>query len=320
MNREERMEQQSQRPQQDQRRPGGEHWQHQGQHQRQGEPPDGSQGRGEAGYVGDQSQQAGGRPQHGGAAPQQGQGGWGQGGGYAASSGWTETGGHYGGGTHGGQGGQSGTGHSSGGYGAQGSGGQGYGGYGPFGYGPGTVPPYGGQGYGQQGFGRPQEQSPSSPGYGQQQQQHGPHGYGGANYGSEAYAGWAGPEALRQEGRSGRPHHRTPVPRERKGPKGYTRSDQRLLEEICDRLVQQVDIDPSDIEVKVSEGMVELEGSIDSRASKHRVEDLVDSVWGVKDIRNNLRVVRPGPGGSQRAGVYDDHGPQDPGPSGRSSF
>jgi osmotically-inducible protein OsmY len=105
------------------------------------------------------------------------------------------------------------------------------------------------------------------------------------------------------------------VPRDRRGPKGYTRSDQRLMEEICDRLVQQVDIDPGDIEVRVTEGLVELEGSIDSRASKHRVEDLVDSVWGVKDIRNNLRVVRPdqhGARGASRApGIYDRGRPHD---------
>jgi osmotically-inducible protein OsmY len=130
-----------------------------------------------------------------------------------------------------------------------------------------------------------------------------PTGYSGASYGSEAYAGWSSPEALRQEGRAG-----PMLPRQRKGPKGYTRSDQRLMEEICDRLVQQVDIDPSDIEVKVIQGVVELEGSVESRSTRHRVEDIVDSVWGVKDIRNNLRVWRPEERREDRGGEYRPSG------------
>jgi hypothetical protein len=129
-------------------------------------------------------------------------------------------------------------------------------------------------------------------------------GYSGSSYGSQAYGGWAAPGALREEGRAGPPQAQGEHPRQRRGPKGYTRSDQRLMEEICDRLVQEVEIDPSDIEVRVQDGNVELEGSIESRASKHRVEDIVDSVWGVKDIRNHLRVWR-----AQGGDASTHHGP-----------
>jgi len=76
----------------------------------------------------------------------------------------------------------------------------------------------------------------------------------------------------------------------RPGPRGYQRSDERLREEVYDRLIQQTDIDVSDIEVAATEGVITLSGAVDSRWEKHRVEDLVDSIWGAKDIRNNLRV------------------------------
>lgn len=75
-----------------------------------------------------------------------------------------------------------------------------------------------------------------------------------------------------------------------KGPKGYQRSDERIREEISDRLTDDGDIDPSDIEVAVSQGEVTLTGSVESRQVKRAVEDLVEFVPGVRDIRNELRV------------------------------
>src|SRR5690606_24651157 len=75
-------------------------------------------------------------------------------------------------------------------------------------------------------------------------------------------------------------------------PKGYTRSDERIYEEVCERLARDGHIDPSDIEVKVSEGEVILEGSVDDRRAKHHAEDIVDDVFGVKDVVNQLRVDR----------------------------
>ena len=75
-----------------------------------------------------------------------------------------------------------------------------------------------------------------------------------------------------------------------RGPKGYERSDDRIREDICDRLAESDDIDPSEVEVKVSKGEVSIEGTVDERRTKHAIEDLCDSVSGVKDVRNGLRV------------------------------
>lgn len=83
-------------------------------------------------------------------------------------------------------------------------------------------------------------------------------------------------------------------------PRGYERSDDRLRELACERLTD-ADLDASDIEVKVSQGIVTLEGSVRARWMKHAAEDIVDDLGGVKDIQNHLRVNRPGAGDTQAA-------------------
>jgi osmotically-inducible protein OsmY len=84
------------------------------------------------------------------------------------------------------------------------------------------------------------------------------------------------------------------------GPKGYTRTDARLHEAVCDRLTDDPDIDARNITVTVKDGVVTLEGRVDNRLSKHIIEDLVDDCGGVKGIRNLIDVgARAGtPGGA----------------------
>lgn len=77
-----------------------------------------------------------------------------------------------------------------------------------------------------------------------------------------------------------------------RGPKGYTRSDERLKEDICERLMMADDIDTSEVEVNVKAGQVILEGTVPSRRMKHTIEDLVDAAPGVQDIDNRIRVRR----------------------------
>jgi len=75
-----------------------------------------------------------------------------------------------------------------------------------------------------------------------------------------------------------------------KGPKGYTRSDDRIREEISDRMMADGDIDASDIEIDVNNGEVTLRGFVDGRDAKRSAEDLAESVQGVKEVLNQLRV------------------------------
>lgn len=74
------------------------------------------------------------------------------------------------------------------------------------------------------------------------------------------------------------------------GPKGYQRSDERLREDISERLLQAEHIDSSDVTVEVTGGKVRLEGTVPERRMKHAIEDLVDACPGVQDIENRLKV------------------------------
>lgn len=75
-----------------------------------------------------------------------------------------------------------------------------------------------------------------------------------------------------------------------KGPRGYTRSDDRIREDVNDRLTDDWLIDATSITVTVQSGEVTLEGTVDSRDDKRRAEDVVESISGVRHVQNNLRV------------------------------
>jgi osmotically-inducible protein OsmY len=75
-----------------------------------------------------------------------------------------------------------------------------------------------------------------------------------------------------------------------KGPKAYRRTDDRILEEISDRMTDDPVLDASDIEVVVANCEVTLNGFVRVRADKRLAEDLADSVSGVTHVQNNLRV------------------------------
>lgn len=75
-----------------------------------------------------------------------------------------------------------------------------------------------------------------------------------------------------------------------RGPRGYRRADERIFEDVCERLTEDAWIDASEIEVCVEEGEVYLVGFVTDRSQKRRAEDLADSVSGVRDVINRLRV------------------------------
>ena len=86
-----------------------------------------------------------------------------------------------------------------------------------------------------------------------------------------------------------------------RGPRNYQRSDERVREDVCERLTMDPHVDASGVEVQVRDGEVILGGTVSDRAQKHRAEDLVESIRGVRDISNQIRVRRAGlPGGGER--------------------
>lgn len=75
-----------------------------------------------------------------------------------------------------------------------------------------------------------------------------------------------------------------------RGPKGYQRADDRISDEVHQRLTDDHWLDASEINVAVANGDVTLSGSVESREAKHRAERIVEDLSGVKHVQNNLRV------------------------------
>lgn len=75
-----------------------------------------------------------------------------------------------------------------------------------------------------------------------------------------------------------------------RGPRNYSRSDDRIMEDVCDRLTADPMVDASEVEVQVSDAEVTLTGTVTSREQRRRAEDCVEDVSGVKHVQNNLRV------------------------------
>jgi hypothetical protein len=109
------------------------------------------------------------------------------------------------------------------------------------------------------------------------QGRYGAQGYGGSGSGSsqarDAFSGSSSQQSFRG-----------------RGPKGYERSDDRVKEQVCERLSDHDDIDASEITVTVSSGVVTLSGTVGDRREKYHVEETVSRVSGVKDVDNQLRV------------------------------
>jgi hypothetical protein len=73
-----------------------------------------------------------------------------------------------------------------------------------------------------------------------------------------------------------------------RGPRGYKRSDDSIYDDVCDTLTLSPDVDASDIEVSVKEGIVFLNGNVSDRQSKKMAELEIENVSGVMDVQNLL--------------------------------
>ena len=114
--------------------------------------------------------------------------------------------------------------------------------------------------------------------------------YGPGDYG-RAYGGRGRPANRDRFGGARETYEREPAASYRgKGPKGYARSDERIREDVSDRMWLNSWLDASDVEVSVSNGEVTLAGTVPSREEKRRAEDIAESVPGVTHVQNNLRV------------------------------
>lgn len=107
----------------------------------------------------------------------------------------------------------------------------------------------------------------------------GPGNYGPSGFGTGRRGPWQG-GAREQDDYTGR------------GPKDYRRSDDRIREEVSDRLTDDYGVDASNITVQVKDGEVTLTGSVTTREQKRRAENLAEATSGVREVTNTVRVNR----------------------------
>ena len=75
-----------------------------------------------------------------------------------------------------------------------------------------------------------------------------------------------------------------------RGPRGYERSRERIYEDVCEWLTDDDEVDASEIEVEVENGIVTLRGTVPDRPQKRRAEDIAERASGVRDVRNQLEI------------------------------
>jgi hypothetical protein len=70
------------------------------------------------------------------------------------------------------------------------------------------------------------------------------------------------------------------------------RTNERVRDEVCERLTDDAHVDASDVEVVVHDGEVILSGTVADRDQRWRAEDVTAHVHGVIDVVNRIRVRR----------------------------
>lgn len=69
-------------------------------------------------------------------------------------------------------------------------------------------------------------------------------------------------------------------------------ADERIWEEVHDRLMGHPDLDVTDVEIEVEEAEVTLAGRVESREAKWLAEEVTRGVAGVQEVHNRLKVAR----------------------------
>ncbi len=121
-----------------------------------------------------------------------------------------------------------------------------------------------------------------------------------------------------------------PGPHIGKGPRGYVRSDERIYDEVCSRMTRNGELDARNVSVEVNNGEVTLSGTVPDRQAKRLAEDISDSVYGVRDVHNGLRIQEKSQGSDRwrdevgHSGVYPasaaDQAPDDAQAQGEASW
>jgi hypothetical protein len=77
-------------------------------------------------------------------------------------------------------------------------------------------------------------------------------------------------------------------PHRGRGPRGWSRRDERIREEVCERLLQDRLLDARGVEVQVQDGVVTLAGEVPGGSDAAHAEMLARQAPGVVEVRCNL--------------------------------
>lgn len=95
-----------------------------------------------------------------------------------------------------------------------------------------------------------------------------------------------------------------------RGPRNYRRSDERVREDVNERLTADPRVDAWDIDVRVQNGEVTLSGIVADRHTRRLAEEIVEDLPGVRDVKNDLRV-GPGMFGGAQEGAEQSRSRED---------
>jgi hypothetical protein len=118
-------------------------------------------------------------------------------------------------------------------------------------------------------------------------------------YWSDADAQW--PEGHEFDARTNRfdgmdraaatPPTREPPPlNTRRMARMYQRTDERIRDDVCERLAHSNAVDATNVSVEVRDSVVTLEGSVPERPMRYALEDIAARCMGVVDVDNRVRV------------------------------
>jgi osmotically-inducible protein OsmY len=126
-------------------------------------------------------------------------------------------------------------------------------------------------------------QSMSGRGYGSEYRSGSSSGYGSGGYGSSS--GYQLGSQQRDSGYQQRSYRGL-------GPQNYQRADDRIRDDVHEKLTESDEIDARNIMVDVNQGNVTLTGTVPERRMRYAAEDLVEGCMGVSNINNQLKVQR----------------------------
>ena len=84
-----------------------------------------------------------------------------------------------------------------------------------------------------------------------------------------------------------------PGPHTGRGPRDWRRSDLRIREDVCQLMSDDPRLDAREIDVRVEDGDVILEGRVEHRGARRLAAEIAAAVPGVRDVFNRLITAEP---------------------------